>query len=68
MTTEANAEPIRDGDYQVTAPYFVALVCIRDGRVADAAPILKWTVGKSAKYVFAWFRNREFDWHRLNVS
>ena len=37
-----------DGDlYQVATSSYVAGVLIRDGRVVQAAPILRWAIGQS---------------------
>jgi hypothetical protein len=33
--------------YQVIADKFVAGVVVRDGRVVQTAPILRWAIGKS---------------------
>ena len=51
----------------MVAPYFAAFCKVQGGKVVDAAPILRWTLGKSAKYVFHWFSNREFKWHKLKA-
>lgn len=36
---------------QITAPHFCAGIILRDDYVVDAAPILRWMVGKSRDYV-----------------
>lgn len=59
---------IGDGAYQITAPYFVALVVVHDGIVVDAAPILKWAKNKRAGEVWKWFRTRAFTWQRLETG
>ena len=56
---------VEDGEYRVVAPYFVVLVCVKKGRVTNAAPIVHWTIGKSASYVFNWFINRKFEITKL---
>ena len=58
---------VKDGEYQVVAPYFTAFCKVQGGKIVDVAPILRWTLGKSAKYVFHWFSNREFKWHKLKA-
>ncbi|QIO34337.1 hypothetical protein [Bradyrhizobium sp. 1(2017)] len=32
---------------QITAPHFVAAYVVEDGKITEAAPILKWALGKS---------------------
>jgi hypothetical protein len=31
---------------------------VRDGRVMDAAPIARWTIGKSERYVADYYRRK----------
>lgn len=35
-----------DGLYQVTSGYFCAGIVVKGGHITEAAPILKWTIGK----------------------
>jgi hypothetical protein len=36
---------------RVVTPYFVAGIVLVDNRVAEAAPILSWMIGKSGDWV-----------------
>jgi hypothetical protein len=36
---------------QITGPNFCAAVIIKDNRVCEAAPILKWALGQSKYYI-----------------
>lgn len=42
--------------YRVTLAYVCCGVSVRDGLIVDAAPILKWAVGKSLQYFRNWVR------------
>lgn len=45
--------------YQVTAPHFCAgIVLSNSGFVTEAAPILKWTIGKSENYLADYFKRK----------
>ena len=39
---------------QVVLPYCVAGVIVKDGRIVEAAPILRGAVGKSLEYLSQW--------------
>lgn len=54
------------GDYYawITAPHFCAAIQVRDGHVIDAAPILRWTIGRGAKWVHRWADLKSYDWWR----
>jgi len=42
----------------VSLPYATFALCVRDGRVVDAAPIAKWAIGKDEREVAAYYRKR----------
>lgn len=44
----------------VKAPYYTAALLLHDDRVIDAAPILKWMIGKKRQYCAQYFKNRRF--------
>jgi hypothetical protein len=49
----------KEGDlYRVVLPYFVAGVIVRMGVVVEAAPILRWAVGKSLADLETWVRKK----------
>lgn len=37
--------------WQITAPHYCAGLIVEDGKVTQAAPILKWSIGKSWREV-----------------
>jgi len=43
---------------QVTAPHFVAGIVLVDEVVVEAAPILRWTIGKDRAFLSAYFRRK----------
>ena len=43
---------------QVIAPHFCAGIAIKDNRCVDAAPILKWAIGKDSDYLSRYFRRK----------
>lgn len=45
----------------IDAPHFCAGAIVRDGRILVAAPILGWTVGRSAVEVRAWARRKGYQ-------
>ena len=45
--------------YQVTLPWMTASFLAHKGRVIEAAPILRWTIGKTVKQVRAWVRTHK---------
>lgn len=47
--------------YQITSSYYCAGLVVRNGYVAEAAPILKWAIGKTSKYVFRYFASKNYD-------
>jgi hypothetical protein len=47
---------------RVTAPHFVAgILLAKDGRCVEAAPILRWRVGKTARELKAYFDRKGWD-------
>jgi hypothetical protein len=47
--------------YQVTSSYYCAgIITTNSGFVIKAAPILKWTIGKSIKYLQQYFTTKGF--------
>lgn len=46
---------------RVVAPHFVAGIVMRDGVCVEAAPILKWAVGKSADALRETFRRKRWE-------
>ncbi len=46
---------------QVTAPHFVAGITLRDGFVVEAAPILKWAIGRNRAYLSAYFKRKGWE-------
>lgn len=48
---------------RVEAPHFVAGLIVDHGRVTDAAPILRWSVGKQWAWVASYIeRKRGWRW------
>lgn len=45
---------------RVTAPHFCAGVCIQDDRITDAAPILRWAVGKSVSWFIRYIKQKRW--------
>jgi hypothetical protein len=43
---------------QVTAPHFCAGLVLVDGVVTEAAPILKWAIGKRREWLSDYFRQK----------
>ena len=43
---------------QVTAPHFCAAFVLEDETVIDAAPILKWSIGKRREWLRDYFRQK----------
>lgn len=53
---------------QVTAPHFCAGIVIKDGRCVDAAPILKWAIGKDWGYLTSYFRRKGWRFERVTAQ
>lgn len=51
---------------RVEAPHFCAGLVAKDGICIDAAPILRWTVGKTSKELAAYFARKGWTWQRLS--
>lgn len=45
---------------RITAPHYCAGLVARDGRVIEAAPILRWTVGKKAEAVIEYAVRKKY--------
>ena len=43
---------------QITAPHLCAGIVVRDDVVAEAAPILAWTIGKRRDWLRGYFRDK----------
>jgi hypothetical protein len=43
---------------RVVAPHFVAGFVLTDGTCTEAAPILRWAVGKRREFLSGYFRNK----------
>jgi hypothetical protein len=48
--------------YQITAPHFCAgvVVSVRNKRVIDAAPILRWAIGRRWTDVLRYFHRKHY--------
>ncbi len=56
----------RSSMIQIIAPHYTAGLMIFNGRVIEAAPIVRWMVGKSIDYVYSYcqrkgYRIEEYD-------
>ena len=47
---------------QITMPHFCAASVVEDGRVIKAAPILRWTVGKTVVGVKRYYAKKKARW------
>ena len=47
--------------YQITAPHFVAAIVVRGGQIVDAAPILRWAIGKRCADTLDFFRKKHYQ-------
>ncbi len=62
MPSTRTAEPL----LRITAPHFCAGAVVGpDGRIRRAAPILRWTVGRCPRAVWAWARSRGYRPERV---
>ena len=43
---------------RITAPHFVAGLVIRDAYATEAAPILRWAIGKHEDWLREWFKRK----------
>jgi hypothetical protein len=53
--------PRRHALLQITAPHYCAGIVIGDGMIIDAAPILRWTIGKRLWDVQQYFFRKKFE-------
>ena len=49
----------------VSTPYATFGIAVRDGRVVDAPPIARWTIGKPERLVADYYRRRGARFKRL---
>ena len=49
------------GDLWVSQEYATFLLVVKDGIVVDAPPIARWTLGKDATWLKAYYRLRKVD-------
>lgn len=47
---------------RVVAPHFTAGLIFKEKRCIDAAPILKWAIGKTSQEIVAYFRHKGWEW------
>ena len=48
-------------EVRVVAPHFVCGITISGDQVVDAAPIMRWAVGKRARYVLNYAHRKGWD-------
>lgn len=46
--------------YIITSPYYVAMIDVKNEHVIEAAPIVKWMVGKRLDYILHYCKNKGF--------
>ena len=46
---------------RVVAPHFVAGLVLREGFVVEAAPILKWAIGRNRAYLSPYFERKGWE-------
>lgn len=51
--------------FRVTAPHFCAGLVVRDDKVVEAAPILRWTIGKSIYWLVGYFAGKEWTCEKV---
>lgn len=51
---------------QVRAPHFTAGIILENGKVVEAAPILRWTLGKTHEWLREYFIKKE--WKAVQVK
>ena len=54
-----------DDLYRVTTPYMCCGLLVRGGVVRIAAPIMKWSVGKSITDVRSWVESKGYKMSRI---
>jgi len=55
---------------RIEADYFCCGVEVENGIIKDAAPILKWAIGKEADYLFKYLHDRGIliKWEEVNAT
>ena len=51
--------------YRIELPYACFGVVVDKGKIVEAAPIARWTIGKDAKAVFEYFKKTKGKVERL---
>ena len=46
--------------YEITAPHYCAGLIVKDGVVVEAAPILRWAIGKAFTNVLSYFIRKQY--------
>ncbi|GAA0853560.1 hypothetical protein GCM10009525_83520 [Streptosporangium amethystogenes subsp. fukuiense] len=49
----------------VSLPYATLALAVRDGRVVDAAPIARWSIGKDERQVADFYRRKGAEFRPL---
>jgi hypothetical protein len=47
---------------RVVAPHFCAGIVAVDGVVVEAAPILRWAIGKRSAWLIGYFKRKSWAW------
>lgn len=63
MTSSSDAERL----IQITAPHFVAGIVALDGRVVEAAPILRYMAGWTGQEMVACCRRKGWTWEQATT-
>lgn len=50
---------------RITTPRFCAGTVFENNRIVKAAPILKWTIGKSVKFVENYCKEKKYKFEKL---
>ena len=53
--------------YQITAPHFCAGLRVDDGVVREAAPIIRWAVGRTWPQLTHYLRHKRWRWERIDA-
>ena len=48
---------------QITTSYFCCGIVVTDNICVDAAPIMKWAIGKSWDYIRGWVEDKGAQWN-----
>jgi len=54
--------------YQVTAPHFCAGFFVQDGYCIGAAPIIRWAIGKTERYLIGYFEYKGYKVELVNAA